>query len=126
MVIRDNRQMVVSGEVLFILFIHVLQVASCEAGLATLLHKVWAWCQLETPLMITVLSLLATYTARCPQGKTISCVCHGFMYIPANMRCTHSFGSILDHRLRCDPKFYQPWVIFFGDLVRKYCLTHIV
>ena len=46
-----------------------VKVAAYECGLSDLIHRLWAWCQVEHILMTSVLQLLATYTARCQQGK---------------------------------------------------------
>ena len=45
-----------------------VKVAAYECGLSDLIHRLWAWCQVEPILMTSVLQLLATYTARCQQG----------------------------------------------------------
>ncbi len=49
-----------------------VKVAAYECGLSDLVHRLWAWCQVESSLMTSVLHLLATYIARCPQGM---CFC---------------------------------------------------
>ena len=49
-----------------------VKVGVYECGLSDLLHRLWAWCQVETPLMSAALQLLATYTARCLQGETFN------------------------------------------------------
>ncbi len=46
-----------------------VKVGAYECGLSDLLHRLWAWCQVEPQLMSAALQLLATYTARCPQGE---------------------------------------------------------
>jgi rotatin len=39
--------------------------AACKNGLANLVHTLWTWCQLDSPLMLSVLALLSCYTANC-------------------------------------------------------------
>jgi rotatin len=45
-----------------------VKVAAYESGLSSLLHKLWSWAQIEASLMSSMLPLLATYVARCPQA----------------------------------------------------------
>jgi len=39
------------------------------SGLHNVIHKLWAWCQLDVNLMTSSLALLATYVAHCPTGN---------------------------------------------------------
>ncbi|KAK7504713.1 hypothetical protein BaRGS_00004199, partial [Batillaria attramentaria] len=44
--------------------------ACIHCGLGGVVHKLWAWCLQETSLMTAILSLLATFAARCPAATT--------------------------------------------------------
>ncbi len=48
-----------------------VKAAAYESGLSDLLHRLWAWCQVEPTLMTAILHLLATYVANCSQGNTM-------------------------------------------------------
>ena len=39
-----------------------------ESGIVDVLHKLWSWCTVETPLLIEVLRLLSSLTAQFPKG----------------------------------------------------------
>ncbi|XP_072014285.1 rotatin-like [Amphiura filiformis] len=43
-----------------------VKMAAYQAGLTSVIRKLWAWCTSERKLLARVLSMLATYVARCP------------------------------------------------------------
>lgn len=43
--------------------------ACYHSGLPTVIHKIWPWCQMEPQLMLSTVSLLSTYAAKCLTGK---------------------------------------------------------
>lgn len=45
-----------------------VKVALTKAGLADVLHKLWAWIALSKTVSTTALKLLATYTTKCTTG----------------------------------------------------------
>ncbi|ELU06616.1 hypothetical protein CAPTEDRAFT_220120 [Capitella teleta] len=45
-----------------------VKMAAYEYGLGNMVHKIWAWCQMDSALMLSVLALLATFASRCPQA----------------------------------------------------------
>lgn len=45
--------------------------ACYHSGLPTVIHKIWPWCQMEPQLMLSTVSLLSTYAAKCLTGKYI-------------------------------------------------------
>lgn len=45
-----------------------VKVALTKAGLADVLHKLWAWIALNKTVSTTALKLLATYTTKCTTG----------------------------------------------------------
>ncbi|XP_077861552.1 rotatin-like, partial [Saccoglossus kowalevskii] len=42
-----------------------VKMAAYECGFSNVVHKLWSWCTVESQLMMTVLAVLCTYTARC-------------------------------------------------------------
>lgn len=40
-----------------------------KAGLADVLHKLWAWVALHKSVLISGLKLIATFTTDCPEGE---------------------------------------------------------
>ncbi|KAK3086250.1 hypothetical protein FSP39_015771, partial [Pinctada imbricata] len=46
------------------------KMACYYSGLPSLVHRLWSWCQMEPPLMMSALSLLSTYTAKCPTAAS--------------------------------------------------------
>ena len=49
-----------------------VKVAAYESGLSQVMHRCWTLCDGEDTLTHSVLALLTTYVAHCPQGATSS------------------------------------------------------
>lgn len=45
-----------------------------KAGLADILHKLWAWVSTNKTVTVSALKLLATFTTHCQEGKTWSII----------------------------------------------------
>lgn len=46
-----------------------------KAGLADVLHKLWAWIALHKSVLISGLKLIATFTTDCPDGQLLITIC---------------------------------------------------
>ena len=51
-----------------------------KAGLADVLHKLWAWIALHKSVLISGLKLIATFTTDCPEGEFYYFLFHYFAF----------------------------------------------
>ncbi|XP_069122497.1 rotatin-like [Argopecten irradians] len=51
------------------------KMACYYSGLHNILHRLWAWCQLDLAVMSSTLSLLTTYIAHCPTDLVLKPAC---------------------------------------------------
>ena len=68
-----------------------VKLAAYECGLANLIHRMWAWCLVDTDLLTSALSLLVTFTANCSQGKRYNTK----IYLTLLVKIVSNFTTIL-------------------------------
>lgn len=62
--------------------------ACYHSGLPAIIHKIWPWCQMEPQLMLSAVSLLSTYAAKCLTGMyKYVCTCTSYMYLKLACAC---------------------------------------
>ncbi|XP_070575583.1 rotatin-like [Ptychodera flava] len=71
-----------------------VKMVAYQCGLSDVAHKLWSWCTVEPNLMLTMLSLLSTYTARCDT------TCKSLAYTsPTSLSSTGPSNNSLVHSL---------------------------
>lgn len=66
----------------------IFQMACYHSGLPAIIHKIWPWCQMEPQLMLSAVSLLSTYAAKCLTGMyKYVCTCTSYMYLKLACAC---------------------------------------
>lgn len=70
------------------LYWFIFQMACYHSGLPAIIHKIWPWCQMEPQLMLSAVSLLSTYAAKCLTGMyKYVCTCISYMYLKLACAC---------------------------------------
>jgi len=80
-------------------FIHCsspVKAACLESGIVDVLHKLWSWCTVETPLLIEVLRLLSSLTAQLPKASAFIAGSSG---VPGSVSRAVQSGSTFLHSL---------------------------